>query len=372
LRRGRRAAGTPPPPRLAARRLPPLDDPARPPLPPATWACLTRRERETLALALQGLTYAQIAVRLKLSRWTVDGHMRGVLRKCGAASRKELQARLAPGPAPVERQPVPEAVWRGLSACQQQAAALALAGTPVRQAAEALGRSPSSVYQRLRPLLHGCGARTLAQLTARYCLPPEAAPGAGGQVSGAGGDKAGAGGDRAGVDGQAPGASDEKAGAVARDGWLPRSFWDHLTRAEREALALLAEGCSKAQAAARLGITRPALLARLNRARRKGRWRSFQDLPGRAAPLESLPPLPAAPLFAPVGPRRVQLTYRQRQAAALLLDGADCRQMAAVLEVTPEAVRLMLRRLRAMVQAGSEAELAQLLQQARAADESGG
>lgn len=51
---------------------------------------LTRREREVLGLILLRCSNAQIAERLGLALPTVKTHVRGLLRKLGAASRREL------------------------------------------------------------------------------------------------------------------------------------------------------------------------------------------------------------------------------------------------------------------------------------------
>jgi two-component system, NarL family, response regulator LiaR len=50
---------------------------------------LTEREREVLGLLVQGLSNAQIADRLSVSRATVKFHVGGILSKLGAASRAE-------------------------------------------------------------------------------------------------------------------------------------------------------------------------------------------------------------------------------------------------------------------------------------------
>jgi NarL family two-component system response regulator LiaR len=52
-------------------------------------ANLTEREREVLGLLVQGLSNAQIADRLSVSRATVKFHVGGILSKLGAASRAE-------------------------------------------------------------------------------------------------------------------------------------------------------------------------------------------------------------------------------------------------------------------------------------------
>jgi NarL family two-component system response regulator LiaR len=53
-------------------------------------ANLTEREREVLGLLVQGLSNAQIAERLHVSRATVKFHVGGILSKLGAASRAEV------------------------------------------------------------------------------------------------------------------------------------------------------------------------------------------------------------------------------------------------------------------------------------------
>lgn len=53
---------------------------------------LTEREREVLALMVEGLTNPQIAQRLYVSRSTVKFHVSSVLAKLGAASRTEAVA----------------------------------------------------------------------------------------------------------------------------------------------------------------------------------------------------------------------------------------------------------------------------------------
>jgi NarL family two-component system response regulator LiaR len=51
---------------------------------------LTEREREVLALLVEGLSNAQIAERLTVSRATVKFHVGGILNKLGASSRAEV------------------------------------------------------------------------------------------------------------------------------------------------------------------------------------------------------------------------------------------------------------------------------------------
>ena len=50
-------------------------------------AGLTAREVEVLRLLAQGLTYAQIAEQLVISRRTVNGHVTSIYNKLGVASR---------------------------------------------------------------------------------------------------------------------------------------------------------------------------------------------------------------------------------------------------------------------------------------------
>jgi DNA-binding CsgD family transcriptional regulator len=59
------------------------------------WESLTPSEREVASLAASGLTNAQIAERLRMSRHTVDGRLRRVFVKLDVASRVELTAEYA-------------------------------------------------------------------------------------------------------------------------------------------------------------------------------------------------------------------------------------------------------------------------------------
>jgi NarL family two-component system response regulator LiaR len=53
---------------------------------------LTAREREVLALMVQGLTNTQIGVRLGISHATTKFHVSNILSKLGVASRTEAVA----------------------------------------------------------------------------------------------------------------------------------------------------------------------------------------------------------------------------------------------------------------------------------------
>jgi DNA-binding NarL/FixJ family response regulator len=55
---------------------------------------VTSREMDVLVLLADGLTNAEIAGRLFLSRRTVDTHVSTLLAKTGAAGRGDLRARL--------------------------------------------------------------------------------------------------------------------------------------------------------------------------------------------------------------------------------------------------------------------------------------
>jgi DNA-binding CsgD family transcriptional regulator len=55
---------------------------------------LTEREREVTRLVARGLSTETIAVRLFLSRWTVQDHLKAIFEKVGVATRGELVARL--------------------------------------------------------------------------------------------------------------------------------------------------------------------------------------------------------------------------------------------------------------------------------------
>jgi DNA-binding CsgD family transcriptional regulator len=54
------------------------------------WLSLTEAERQVVALAAQGLSNAEIASQLFLSRFTVETHLKHVFTKLGVRSRAEL------------------------------------------------------------------------------------------------------------------------------------------------------------------------------------------------------------------------------------------------------------------------------------------
>jgi two-component system, NarL family, response regulator LiaR len=58
-------------------------------LPPAPGLDLTEREREVLALMVEGLSNSQIAVKLSVSSSTIKSHVSNVLSKLGVTSRTE-------------------------------------------------------------------------------------------------------------------------------------------------------------------------------------------------------------------------------------------------------------------------------------------
>jgi NarL family two-component system response regulator LiaR len=58
-------------------------------LPPAPGLDLTEREREVLALLIEGLSNTQIAGKLSVSSSTIKSHVSNILSKLGAASRTE-------------------------------------------------------------------------------------------------------------------------------------------------------------------------------------------------------------------------------------------------------------------------------------------
>ncbi|MFD9635680.1 response regulator transcription factor [Streptomyces violascens] len=60
----------------------------------AAWYGITRRERDVLELALEGLPAKQIARRLSLSPHTVNDHFKAIYRKTGVTCREELIAGL--------------------------------------------------------------------------------------------------------------------------------------------------------------------------------------------------------------------------------------------------------------------------------------
>ena len=61
-------------------------------LPPTPGLDLTEREREVLALLIDGLSNVQIAGRLTVSPSTIKSHVSNILAKLGAASRTEAVA----------------------------------------------------------------------------------------------------------------------------------------------------------------------------------------------------------------------------------------------------------------------------------------
>jgi pimeloyl-ACP methyl ester carboxylesterase/DNA-binding CsgD family transcriptional regulator len=67
----------------------------RPPRPAVGWPSLTGAELPVVRLAGQGLTNAQIAARLFLSRYTVETHLKHAFAKLGVESRAELAALVA-------------------------------------------------------------------------------------------------------------------------------------------------------------------------------------------------------------------------------------------------------------------------------------
>jgi pimeloyl-ACP methyl ester carboxylesterase/DNA-binding CsgD family transcriptional regulator len=68
---------------------------ARAPRPAVGWLSLTDAELPVVRLAGQGLTNAQIAARLFLSRYTVETHLKHTFAKLGVESRAELAALVA-------------------------------------------------------------------------------------------------------------------------------------------------------------------------------------------------------------------------------------------------------------------------------------
>ena len=62
----------------------------------ATIEPLTNREREVALLAATGLASKQIAIRLSISKRTVDTHLDRIYRKLGVAGRAELAEALEP------------------------------------------------------------------------------------------------------------------------------------------------------------------------------------------------------------------------------------------------------------------------------------
>ena len=68
---------------------------SRPPRPVIGWPSLTDAELPVVRLAGEGLTNAQIAARLFLSRYTVETHLKHAFAKLGVESRAELAALVA-------------------------------------------------------------------------------------------------------------------------------------------------------------------------------------------------------------------------------------------------------------------------------------
>jgi pimeloyl-ACP methyl ester carboxylesterase/DNA-binding CsgD family transcriptional regulator len=75
-----------------ARKRPQRRTASRPPRPALGWPSLTEAELTVVRLAAEGLTNAQIADRLFLSRYTVETHLKHVFAKLGVESRAELAA----------------------------------------------------------------------------------------------------------------------------------------------------------------------------------------------------------------------------------------------------------------------------------------
>ena len=65
---------------------------SRPPRPAVGWPSLTDAELAVVRLAAEGLTNAQVAGRLYLSRYTVETHLKHIFAKLGVESRAELAA----------------------------------------------------------------------------------------------------------------------------------------------------------------------------------------------------------------------------------------------------------------------------------------
>ncbi|OLT02155.1 hypothetical protein BJF90_05300 [Pseudonocardia sp. CNS-004] len=65
--------------------------------PPLAALGVTGREAEVLALVARGLTNAEVAERLVLSRRTVETHVASLLAKTGAVGRRELRRWADPG-----------------------------------------------------------------------------------------------------------------------------------------------------------------------------------------------------------------------------------------------------------------------------------
>jgi len=71
---------------------------------------LTRRERELVALVLEGLATKQLAEAMCISPYTVQDHLKAIFAKTGLRSRRELISRLGPGRPQVSARP-------GVSSC---------------------------------------------------------------------------------------------------------------------------------------------------------------------------------------------------------------------------------------------------------------
>jgi DNA-binding CsgD family transcriptional regulator len=65
---------------------------SRPPRPAVGWPSLTDAELPVVRLAAEGLSNAEVAARLFLSRYTVETHLKHVFAKLGVENRAELAA----------------------------------------------------------------------------------------------------------------------------------------------------------------------------------------------------------------------------------------------------------------------------------------
>jgi DNA-binding CsgD family transcriptional regulator len=63
--------------------------------PSAGWESLTRRERDVVQLAADGLTNPEIAAHIAISRGTVKVHLSNVYAKLGLRNRSELAGEVA-------------------------------------------------------------------------------------------------------------------------------------------------------------------------------------------------------------------------------------------------------------------------------------